>query len=329
MRGYRLPPPAAERRIAWPDSFGTRFTLFVDTEEEFDWSRAPSEAERSVSAVAALPAAHRRLADRGVHVTYLVDHPVVADHYAVAALHEVLAQGQAEIGAQLHPWVNPPFDPPSAESFPGNLPPALEAAKLDALSNAIVAAFGVRPRAYRAGRYGIGPNTLALLASRGYRVDTSMRAGYDYGGEGGPDFRAIGPGAFRTGPQAALIELPFSTIFTGRARRSGRALDRLAARVPRGRGLLARSGFVSRVALTPEDMPLVEVLDAIRVAVGDGLRLLNFAFHSPSLVPGHTPYVRDATDLAAFWRWWDAVLDLLDALGVRAASLDDVIEAAG
>ncbi len=75
-------------------------------------------------------------------------------------------------------------------------------------------------------------------------------------------------------------------------------------------------------------MPLRDALEAVRVAAGEGLRLLNFAFHSPSVEPGHTPYVRTAADLAAFHRWWEEVLDLLARLGVRSASLDELLAAA-
>jgi len=76
-------------------------------------------------------------------------------------------------------------------------------------------------------------------------------------------------------------------------------------------------------------MPLADALEAVRVAVSEGLRVLNFAFHSPSLEPGHTPYVRDAGDLAAFHRWWDEVLALLARLGVGNASLAELLAAAG
>ena len=71
----------------------------------------------------------------------------------------------------------------------------------------------------------------------------------------------------------------------------------------------------------------VEQLEAIRVAEGEGLRVLKFAFHSPSVEPVHTPYVRDAADLAAFWHWWDEVLALLDRLGIRNASLAELLAA--
>lgn len=322
--------PDTGRPVVWREGFGTRFTVFVDTEEEFDW-RAPFRHDGwGVSAVAALPDAHRRFAERGVESCYLVDYPVATDPAAIDALRSIVAHGHGAIGAQLHPWVNPPFDETLSahSSFAGNLPRALEAAKLDRLTDALTSLAGTAPTVYRAGRYGLGPATSRLLAARGYALDSSMRARYDYGAQGGPDYRHIGNDAFHAGPDERIVELPLTTVFTGRLRRGGARLYEAAGRIPRGRGLLARLGLLHRVALTPEDMPLADALEAIRVAVGEGVRVLNFSYHSPSLAPGHTPYVRDAADLAAFWRWWDAVLDLLAALDVRPASSDDILAAA-
>lgn len=327
--GYRVPAPAAADLVTWPAGFGTRFTVTVDTEEEFDWHAPLDSANRSVTAIAALPEAHRRFADRGVPMTYLIDHPVAVDPASAEILRGVTADGRSAIGSQLHPWVNPPIDEQMVprNTFVGNLPDALHAAKLDALTDAITSAIGAAPRIFRAGRYGVGPATLSLLEARGYRIDTSMRSAYDYSAEEGPDFTVIGNHAFRCGPAGRMVELPLTTVFTGRARRQGIGLYRALGRVPRGRGAFSRLGLLSRIALTPEDMPLPDVLEAIAVSVGEGVRVLNFAFHSPSLVPGHTPYVRDAADLAAFRHWWSVVLDDLDRRGVRPASLDELIDA--
>lgn len=327
-KGYRAPAPQPDDFVAWPESFGTRFTVFVDTEEEFDWRLPLSRDSRSVTAVRAIPEAHARFTDQGVALTFLIDHPIAASSEAVDILQSATADGCSAIGTQLHPWVNPPFDEVvnGPNSFTANLPKSLQAAKLAELTDAIATAFGMRPLVYRAGRYGIGPDTFELLAAQGYRLDTSMRSAYDYSGEGGPDFTAIPNQAFRRG---GIVELPFTTVFTGQARSGNIGLYRTLGRVPKGRGIAARLGMLSRVSLTPEDMPLADALEAVRVAVGEGLRVLNFAFHSPSLEPGHTPYVRDAADLAAFWRWWDAVLALLARLGVHNASLAEILEAAG
>ena len=328
--GYHPPAPAPADLIDWPEDFGTRFAVFVDTEEEFDWNAPLDRGTHTVSHVAAIPAAHRRFAERGVPLTYMVDYPIATDAQAIDVLRGVTADGVSAIGTQLHPWVNPPFDEAltPANSYAGNLPEATEGAKIDALTDAIVAAFGTRPVAYRAGRYGIGPNTLRLLAARGYRLDSSMRARYAYTGDGGPDFAAIGNPAFRSGPGGAIVELPLTTLYTGLMKRAGAGLYDALGSIPKGRGLFARAGLLSRVALTPEDMPLADALEAVAVAVGEGLRLLNFSFHSPSVAPGFTPYVKDTADLVAFHAWWDAVLADLARRGVYAASLDQVIAAA-
>lgn len=323
-RPYRPPPGDPVR---WPAAFGRRFTLFVDVEEEFDWRAPLDAAQRSTTAMRAFPAAHRRFAKAGVGLTCMVDHPVATDVTAVAILREALADGRSAIGAQLHGWVTPPHDErvSAFTSYAGNLPRALEAAKIAVLTDTLGAAFGARPLAFRAGRYGIGRDTLRLLAEAGYRLDSSVRPGYDYSADGGPDFTRVGNAAYR---RAGVVELPLTTIYTGAARRGGAGLYRLLGRVPHGRGAFARAGLLQRVALTPEDMPLKAALRAVEVAAASGESLLVFSFHSPSLAPGYTPYVRDRADLAAFWAWWAAVFDRLAALGIAHASLSDILTAA-
>ena len=325
-RAYRPPRPTDAQRVVWPEAFDTRFTVFVDVEEEFDWRAPLDRRNRSTTAMAAFPDAHRRFADHGVALNCMIDHPIATDPASVEILSRVVEDGRSEIGTQLHAWVNPPFDEAHVTTYAGDLPPALEAAKLKTLTNAIATAFGSAPRVYRAGRYGIGPHSFQLLAALGYRIDSSVRPGYDYRADGGPDFSMHDAQAYDEG---GIIELPLTTVFTGFARRGGGRLYRALGHVPKGRGLFARTGLLSRVALTPEDMPIEAALEAVAVAAGEGLRLLNLSFHSPSLAPGHTPYVRDAADLRRFYAWWTAMLAELDRRGIRNASLDEIIAALG
>ncbi|SEM52286.1 hypothetical protein SAMN05192583_0503 [Sphingomonas gellani] len=325
---YRPPAPDPDELVCWPADFGTRFTLFCDVEEEFDWRASLSRDGWSTTAMSAFPDAHRRFAGLDMPLACMVDYAVAADPTAADYLASVRDDPRCAIGAQLHPWVTPPFEEAVTpfNSYAGNLPPSLEAAKIATLTDTIATRFGRPPVAYRAGRYGIGPDTLSVLAALGYRLDTSVRAAYDYRADGGPDFRAIGSSAYR---RDRVIELPFTTVHTGMLRGRGASLYRRAAGFPHGPGVLVRLGLVQRVSLTPEDMPLRAALEAVTVAVGEGTRLLTFSFHSPSLAPGHTPYVRDAADLAAFWRWWDAMAERLVRLGVRSASLNEILNAAG
>jgi hypothetical protein len=323
---YRPPRPTDAQRVTWPEDFGTRFTVFVDVEEEFDWRAPLDPRNRSTTAMTAFPEAHQRFAERGVALACMVDHPIATDPVAVAILSRVVEDGRSEIGTQLHAWVNPPFEEDPATTYAGNLPLALEAAKLRSLTGAIATAFGSSPRVYRAGRYGIGPRSFALLAAHGYRIDSSVRPGYDYRVDGGPDFSTADAGAYRAGD---IVELPLTTVFTGHARRGGGRLYRTLGHVPKGRGVFARAGLLSRIALTPEDMPIADALEAVAVAAGEGLRLFNLSFHSPSLAPGHTPYVRDAADLKLFHAWWTTMLDEFDRRGIGNASLDEIIVALG
>jgi hypothetical protein len=226
--------------------------------------------------------------------------------------------------------VNPPFEEEvnRTNSFAGNLPVALERAKLKCLTETIEEGFGRRPVIYRAGRYGVGPNTASLLRELGYKIDTSVRAMFDYSDEKGPDFSRISPLPYRIG-DGELLELPLSATYLGPLRGAGTAIFRASASAPLIRGALAKAKLLNRVPLTPEGTPLSEALEAVEQLLEDeDTQLISISYHSPSVEPGHTPFVRDRADLDEFYRWWDGVLGLLVRRGVTGASLDDLLDAA-
>ena len=326
----RIDRPAGKADIIDPPrALGRRFLVFVDTEEEFDWTQPRRRDATATTAVAALPTAHRYLAGQGIAPTYLVDYPIASDPVAIGVMRPWLEAGACAIGTQLHPWVNPPHDEPLtvANSFVGNLPETLERAKLDALTACIEDAFGTRPRIYRAGRYGVGGATARLLEEAGYRLDVSVRALFDYSAEGGPDFSRHVVAPCRVGPARGLLELPLTSVYVGAARGLGSWLYPAAGKARLARGLLSRSGLLGRIALTPEGTPLSDALRAIRTLLDDECRLLSISFHSPSVEPGHTPYVRDLADLRTFYAWWDGVLALLAREGVEPIGADALIAA--
>ena len=322
-------PPRADRYLHLPDSFGRRFIIFVDTEEEFDWSKPHSRQERSTKAAEALPRIHRRLRNCGASPVYLIDHPIATDSGCVATLREFQDAGECVVGTQLHPWVNPPFEEElnDRNSFVGNLPVELERAKLTRLTDTIESAFGRRPTVYRAGRYGVGPNTALLLRELGYSVDVSVRALFDYSEEGGPDFSRIKPIPYWI-VEGELLEIPLSAAFVGALSSRGSALYGATRSMPFVTSVLARAGLLSRVALTPEGMPLAEVITAVDRLLDQDVRLFSISFHSPSVVPGNTPYVKTEADLDRFYAWWDGIFDHFARRGIAPAGLDDVMAAA-
>lgn len=321
--GNLLHPPEAADAIDLDRVFGTRFLLFVDTEEEFDWNAPFSRTDHKVTAVKGLQEGHAFFAAAGVKPVYVTDYPMLENQAVVDMMAQWVAEGTADIGAHLHPWVNPPHveEVNAANSYAGFLPEDLERAKLQALCDRIHLAFGQAPIAYRAGRYGAGPNTARLLEEMGFRLDSSVRSRFDYSADHGPDFYGMPLEPFWAGPRRSLIELPLSTAFTGLLRGSGQALYWAAQAMGPMRAALAKARLLSRVPLTPEGVPVRDAVDAIDALLESGVRVLNLSFHSPTLEPGHTPYVRDMGDLHAFYHWWEVVLEHLDRRGVRPATL--------
>lgn len=323
-----LEPPLAGSRARFRDRI-PRFLLTVDTEEEFDWDKPLTRDTHGIEHVGRLSKFQEFCEHEKVVPVYLVDWPIANARMAAEILCEPLADGRAEIGVQLHPWVNPPFDEEvtQANSFAGNLPHALEAAKLARLRNAIEANFGIAPLIYRAGRYGAGPNTAELLVENGIAVDSSVRPKFDYSSAGGPDYRQHPIHPYWVDDEHTLLELPLTTTFWGMLRRQGEAIYPRLWRAPALRGLLARLGILERVPLTPEGVSVEEAIRGIDMALDDGAPLLVFSFHSPSLRPGDTPYVRTEADLDNLYNWWRRVFRYLEQRGVKPSSVKDVMNA--
>jgi hypothetical protein len=303
--------------------------IVVDTEEEFDWSRPFSRTSISTRTIPAQARAHALYDRFGIVPTYVVDYPVATDPAAVRFLTALRDAGKAEIGAHLHPWVTPPFveEVTTRNSYHCNLPPELERAKIAALTEAIVRSFGARPTIFKAGRYGYGAETGRALAELGYEVDCSLVPHTDFSGDGGPDFRGR-PDRPHWLPEG-LLEVPLTVGFVGAlpglGAKAGWLFDSANAGRLRVPGLLARSGLVARARLTPEGTPAGEQCRLIAAMAARGHRTFSLTYHSPSLEPGHTPYVRVGADLDRFLHSIEQVLTFFrDTLGGRFTTLSQV-----
>ena len=320
-----LPPAGSE--VRFDAGAGQRFILTVDAEEEFDWTRPIQRTGHTVHSVTRLAKFQEFCEGQGICPIYLVDYPIATSPAAGDALREAVAAGRAEIGVQLHPWVSPPFDEEVNEynSFAGNLPPELEREKFKRLRDAIIRNFGTSPLIYRAGRYGVGPSTAAILSDHGIAIDSSVRSSFDYSSGGGPNFRDHPLRPYWIDPNQRLMELPLTTVYWGMLRQLGPWLYPKMWRVPRLRGALARIGMLERIPLTPEGVTIEEALRGIDIAIDEQLPVLVFSFHSPSLAPGFTPYVRSEDELDALYDWWRKAFAYLARRNVAPTNVKDII----
>lgn len=315
-----------QRLLTVPPTWPPTLVVVVDTEEEFDWSAPFDAASTGVANIACQHLAQRILDAHGVVPTYVVDYPVAATPAAAAALRAIAEGGRCDIGAHLHPWVNPPAEGPvdARHSYPGNLPPELERRKLEALTQAIVTGFATRPVVYKAGRYGIGPATAGILRELGYAIDVSVVPHTGFSADGGPDFTGLPDRPFVIAP--GLVELPLSVHFAGALRGVGRQLyPRLAGRLP---GVAARLGLLERLRLSPEGHRLDDMLRQTQAALAGGVRLFMLTYHSSTLLPGATGYVRSEADRDHFLARLDGYCRaFLGRFGGRAGTLTGVAAA--
>jgi hypothetical protein len=210
-------PALAAKTVSVPVNGPAMLFVVVDTEEEFDWSRPFARENTSVNAIRQLPVLQTLLDRYRVKPTYVIDYPVATSPISAPVIRDLYESGRCAVGSHLHPWVNPPYDEAltTANSFASNLGQELERAKLTALTDAVEQHVGVRPRIYKAGRYGFGPSTVRVLEELDYAIDVSVNPYMDYSEQRGPNFERFDPRPFSFGSNGALLEVPCTLGFAG------------------------------------------------------------------------------------------------------------------
>jgi hypothetical protein len=281
----------------------------VDAEEAFDWGAPFSRAAIDVSSMASQHLAHRIFERHGVVPIYLADYPVVSQAAGYGPLLELLQGGHCEIGTQMHPWVTPPFVEAVNEhnSYPGNLPTLLEYEKARVLTDAIAERFGQAPLIYRSGRFGAGPRTADILKRLGYQADSSLSPYWppeDLAQSA--NIWALSSAPYWVDREKTLLEVPTSAALVGQLPPD--LATHLAPIIYRRgatwlSGAMANLGLLERIRLTPEGISIVEAKRLTRAMLAQGHRVFVLTYHSPSLAPGNTPYVRNQNDLVRFLSW--------------------------
>ena len=162
-------------------------------------------------------------------------------------------------------------------------------------------AFDIQTNIYKAGRYGFGPNTSGILQKLGLEIDLSFCPPFDHSEEGGPDYSSYKAEPFWFG-RKRILEIPVTGAFVGWAGSASKTVYKLASRfkVLRLTGILAKISAVDRLLLTPEGFNTDEHIKITKYLYERGVRVFTWSFHSPSVVPGYTPYVQNEYELRNF-----------------------------
>ncbi len=303
----------------------------VDAEEDFDWDKPLPSTEYSIHCMKNIGQLQAIVGSYGIVPTYLLTYPLLDDDEVVNLLRRQMSRGQCEVGVQLHPWVNPPFEGGEARglSFSGNLPPGLEERKLVALKRRFVERFGAEPRSYRAGRYGFGRDTAAMLEKHGFDIDTSVAPRTNFADQDGPDYTRYDYRLFWFGDRRRLLEVPLCRSVAGWGGRFAQPVYHALAtpaltrfRVP---SIVTRLRFAERITLSPEGNDPRAMLRLVRHLHAQGQTIFVLSFHSSSLAVGRNPYVRTKADLHGFYDRLSSVLDTMSSkMHFKFASLAEL-----
>jgi peptidoglycan/xylan/chitin deacetylase (PgdA/CDA1 family) len=288
----------------------------IDTEGDNQWD-ANARRHQKFENIYALGRLHDFFARHGVRPTYVITHPVATDPRSAAVLRDIVARGDAEIGAHHHAWETPPFSAEDVERHPYalSLPIQQFDAQLASLTEAVITNTGVRPVSYRSGRFGFAAAHVSSLERAGYLVDSSVAPLFYEAHKGGPDFvdAPLTPyflsydGATRAG-SSEVLELPISAALN---RRVPAIVERWYARAPWNyttKRVLRLARIASVRWLRPSYSSSEDMIALARQIVNRGAPILNLLFHSSEVIIGGSPYNKTQGELDAFYERLGRVL---------------------
>ena len=306
-------------------------TVTVDTEED-NWGEFVRPSY-TVNNLLRLPRLQELFTTHGVKPTYLISHPVATSVEGVRTLGRYREDGLCEIGTHPHPCNTPPIEEERTEinSYISNLPSALQFRKVETLTRAIENNFGVRPTTYRSGRWGFDEEVARNIIRLGYKVDTSIFPEWDW--RPGPDFRTFSHQpftyAFSSGLRETqvLLEVPATVDFLQSPRELASTAFHSIQKFPLGPKVLSglkKMGVLNRICLSPEVAELPGMIRLARQLEESGTRVLNFFFHSPTLLEGCSPFTKTPADVDAFIARIDGFLKFACAAGYTSVTMSEL-----
>lgn len=300
------------------DGKGAQFIVTVDVEECFDWSR-PASSPSHVPPFQYFEAFHNRMVAAGVKPLYLLTYKMMSDEIYVRHIREWMEAGSCDLGIHMHSWETPP-DWGLKEtyfSYQGNLPKHVEREKLIAISGHFKETFGCSPKYHRAGIYGIGRNTLGLLAELNIKVDLSPSSKFNFRSNGGPDFRNFSNKPFFYGGSAPVLCLPVTSV---------NFLRGPAEWITKFITLPSKFRLSLPVRFSPEGNPIERLLIICEKFSKDTDIIPIISLHSSSLVESGSPYSATEQDAENNVECLFKLIDFMqESFGYKAATIEDVV----
>lgn len=277
------------------------FLLSVDTEEEWDWDGPFPESDFSIQNLKKIPALQSFCEGLGIRPCYFVDYAAALGAIEKKVFVQAIENNACEIGAHLHPWANPPmFDKPNEEnSHVVNIPIEQVTAKLDELVSVFVEKLNYQPTSFRTGRWGISPDIMKLLWTRGFTVDSSVYPYYknEYFTCQGAPIGAYWPDTkdvLQAGGQRNIMEIQASVGYNRGNFALADSVHRFADTSPfkylKLVSLLWHSSLLRKIYMSPEVMEANDMIALTHQLYNNGCSYVHMFFHSSNLICNGTGF---------------------------------------
>jgi hypothetical protein len=315
------------------------FVITLDTEPDNEWGRPRVATTQNARFI---PRFHDLCVRTGFKITYLMTLEMAEDPLLRDYLSARLRARECEVGAHLHPWNTPPLyqateDDLKHHPYPFEYPPEIQREKLTTLVTTIERHYGVRPVSYKAGRWGLDGFHAGLLDELGFRVDTSVCPGINWGPSKGDPRRTGGPNFNRASfhpyplsrgdvcqPGSLRVwEIPPTIVFYSAIGRQVPGVRALYRRFRRVRRLFDRRHLGSQWLRPYPHMTVERLKRVATLARRMGAPVLNLTFHSSELMPGGSPYNRTEESIENLFSRLEGFLSFVRAQRMEGVTLDE------
>ncbi len=260
----------------------------------------------------------------GAKPTYLLSPEVMRNDASVEALRALA--GSHELGTHLHGEYAEPgaFEPDVTKDFQRDYGEDIERAKLAYLTDLFKRTFDRAPKSFRAGRFGIGKNSIPILTSLGYAVESSVTPFMDWSSSGakGLSFVDAPTQPYHPDPHAPertgtspMLEVPVTI------RPHALSGTPLVGKYVEPRWLRPTHGTEAQIVGVARD----EIAHA-RAGRPQQTVILNAMFHNVEIIPGASPYAQTERAARGIMQRLSALLDFARKEEIPVVGLGDVPE---
>ena len=300
------------------------FIITVDTEGDDLWHYNKGTVVRTENAVF-IPRFQELCESYGFKPVYLTNYEMINDPRFVEYIKPKAKVGLCEVGIHIHAWNNPPLYDLKGD-YNGNpylieYPEEVMRQKLLVTANLIKDKIGIWPVSHRAGRWAMNDVYFRLLRENGIKVDCSYTPHVNWKAcEGktipaGANYAKVQEGLQRVDE---VLEVPVS-IRDATFYRFFRSFQKMHIRsaiwsLTHGCVIWERPSicstedmfYLTRRILKEKDTPYIEMM-----------------IHSSELMPGGSPYFKDAQSIEQLYSQLTFFFDLVTDLGYKGITLED------